>query len=131
MILATGSWQSKIPHGAPLIANDIGLNGIPAWDIAAGCAGFGYALSNAADMVRAGTAQYVLALGVETMTVAVDPTDRNTGFLFGDGAGAVVVGPSETNGISPQSWARMARTATRSRRTSTSRATWTAPSCST
>ncbi len=101
LILATGSWQSKIPHGAPLIANDIGLNGIPAWDIAAGCAGFGYALSNAADMVRAGTAQYVLALGVETMTVAVDPTDRNTGFLFGDGAGAVVVGPSETNGISP------------------------------
>ncbi|MFT4201285.1 beta-ketoacyl-ACP synthase 3 [Gordonia sp. (in: high G+C Gram-positive bacteria)] len=104
LILATGSWKTKIPHGGPIVAYDIGLNGIPAFDIAAGCGGFGYALGNAADMVRAGTAEYVLVVGVETMSVVMEPTDRNTAFIFGDGAGAVVVGPSEENGISPTVW---------------------------
>ncbi|MFT3899289.1 MAG: beta-ketoacyl-ACP synthase 3 [Gordonia sp. (in: high G+C Gram-positive bacteria)] len=104
LILATGSWKTKIPHGGPIVTYDIGLNGIPAYDIAAGCGGFGYALGTAADMVRAGTAEYVLVVGVETMSVVMDPTDRNTAFIFGDGAGAVVVGPSEQNGISPTVW---------------------------
>jgi beta-ketoacyl ACP synthase len=104
LILATGSWKTKIPHGGPIVAYDIGLNGIPAYDIAAGCGGFGYSLGTAADMVRAGTAEYVLVVGVETMSVVMDPTDRNTAFIFGDGAGAVVVGPSEENGISPTVW---------------------------
>lgn len=104
LILATGSWRSKIPHGGPVIATDIGLNGIPAYDVAAGCGGFGYGLGIAADTVRAGSAEYVLVVGVETMSVVMDPTDRNTAFIFGDGAGAVVVGPSEENGISPVVW---------------------------
>ena len=104
LVLATGSWKSKIPHGGPIIAYDIGLNGIPAYDVAAGCGGFGYGLGIAADTVRAGTADYVLVIGVETMSVVMDPADRNTAFIFGDGAGAVVVGPSEENGISPTGW---------------------------
>ncbi len=104
LILATGSWKTKIPHGGPMIAYDLGLNGIPAFDVAAGCGGFGYALGLAADTVRAGTAEYVLVIGVETMSVVMEPTDRNTAFIFGDGAGAVVVGPSEENGISPTVW---------------------------
>ena len=54
LILATNSWKTKIPHGGPIVAYDIGLNGIPAYDIAAGCGGFGYALGVAADTVRAG-----------------------------------------------------------------------------
>ena len=104
LILATNSWKTKIPHGGPSVASDIGLNGIPAYDVAAGCGGFGYGLGVAADTVRAGSAEYVLLVGVETMSVVMDPTDRNTAFIFGDGAGAVVVGPSEDNGISPTVW---------------------------
>ncbi|MDL9938201.1 beta-ketoacyl-ACP synthase 3 [Gordonia sp. ABSL1-1] len=104
LVLATNSWKTKIPHGGPIIASDIGLNGIPAYDVAAGCGGFGYALGIAADTIRAGSADYVLVVGVETMSVVMEPTDRNTAFIFGDGAGAVVVGPSEENGISPTVW---------------------------
>lgn len=101
IVLATSSWPWNVPHGAPIIASDIGLNGIPAFDVAAGCGGFGYALGVAADAIRAGSANYVVVIGVETMSVGLDPRDRSTGFIFGDGAGAVVVGPSEVNGISP------------------------------
>lgn len=104
LILATNSWKTKIPHGGPIIASDIGLNGIPAYDVAAGCGGFGYGLAIAADTIRAGSAEYVLLVGVETMSVVMEPTDRNTAFIFADGAGAVVVGPSESNGISPTVW---------------------------
>ncbi|GAC68611.1 beta-ketoacyl-ACP synthase 3 [Gordonia soli] len=104
LILATNSWKTKIPHGGPIVAYDIGLNGIPAYDVAAGCGGFGYGLGIAADTVRAGSAEYVLLVGVETMSVVMEPTDRSTAFIFGDGAGAVVVGPSEENGISPTVW---------------------------
>ncbi|MGB3304438.1 MAG: beta-ketoacyl-ACP synthase 3 [Gordonia sp. (in: high G+C Gram-positive bacteria)] len=101
LILATSSWPWNVPHGAPMIASDIGINGIPAFDVAAGCGGFGYALGVATDAIRAGTANYVVVIGVETMSVGIDPTDRSTGFIFGDGAGAVVVGPSDVNGIAP------------------------------
>lgn len=104
LVLATNSWKTKIPHGGPIVAYDIGINGIPAYDVAAGCGGFGYGLGLAADTIRAGSAEYVLVVGVETMSVVMDPTDRNTAFIFGDGAGAVVVGPSEANGISPTVW---------------------------
>ncbi|GGF33234.1 beta-ketoacyl-ACP synthase 3 [Williamsia phyllosphaerae] len=104
ILLATLSWKTKIPHGAPQIAFELGINGIPAFDIASGCGGFGYGLGIATDMVRAGSAEYVVVIGVETLSVVLDPTDRNTAFIFGDGAGAVVVGPSEVNGISPTVW---------------------------
>ncbi len=104
ILLATLSWRTKIPHGAPQIAYELGINGIPAFDIASGCGGFGYGLGIGADMVRAGSAEYVVVIGVETLSVVLDPHDRNTAFIFGDGAGAVVVGPSEVNGISPTVW---------------------------
>ena len=104
LILATNSWTTKVPQGAPTVAYDVGLNGIPAYDVAAGCGGFGYGLGVAADTVRAGSAEYVLVVGVETLSMVLEPTDRNTAFIFGDGAGAVVVGPSEENGISPTVW---------------------------
>ena len=104
LILATSSWLKLTPHGAPSIAFDLGMNGIPAFDLTSGCGGFGYALGVAADLIRAGSAEYVLVIGAETMTVGLDPTDRGTAMIFGDGAGAVVVGPSEQNGISPTVW---------------------------
>ncbi|WP_030516664.1 beta-ketoacyl-ACP synthase III [Nocardia sp. NRRL WC-3656] len=104
LILATSSWLKLTPHGAPSVAFDLGMNGIPAFDLTSGCGGFGYALGVAADLIRAGSAEYVLVIGAETMTVGLDPTDRGTAMIFGDGAGAVVVGPSDVNGISPTVW---------------------------
>ncbi|MDG3010739.1 ketoacyl-ACP synthase III [Rhodococcus sp. D2-41] len=104
LILATSSWLKLTPHGAPSVAYDLGMNGIPAFDLTSGCGGFGYALGVAADMIRAGSVEYALVIGAETMTVGLDPTDRGTAMIFGDGAGAVVVGPSEENGISPTVW---------------------------
>ena len=101
LILGTSSWPYNTPHGAPIVASDVGLNGIPAFDVSAGCGGFGYALGVAADAIRAGSATYAVVIGAETMSVGLDPTDRSTGFIFGDGAGAVVIGPTEENGISP------------------------------
>ena len=64
LILATNSWKTKIPHGGPIVASDIGLNGIPAYDVAAGCGGFGYGLGVAADTdtVLASVKAYVGAL---------------------------------------------------------------------
>lgn len=104
LILATSSWLTLTPHGAPQVAYDIGMNGIPAFDLTSGCGGFGYGLGVAADMIRSGSVEYILLIGAETMTVGLDPTDRGTAMIFGDGAGAVVVGPSEENGISPTVW---------------------------
>ncbi|WP_067845525.1 beta-ketoacyl-ACP synthase 3 [Nocardia lijiangensis] len=104
LILCTSSWLKLTPHGAPTVASDLGINGIPAFDLTSGCGGFGYGLGVAADLIRAGSADYVLVIGAETMTVGLDPTDRGTAMIFGDGAGAVVVGPSEENGISPTVW---------------------------
>ncbi|MFF3574156.1 beta-ketoacyl-ACP synthase 3 [Nocardia jiangxiensis] len=104
LVLASSSWLKLTPHGAPTIAHDMGMNGIPAFDLTSGCGGFGYGLGVAADMIRAGSADYILVIGAETMTVGLDPTDRGTAMIFGDGAGAVVVGPSDENGISPTVW---------------------------
>ncbi|MEV0249469.1 beta-ketoacyl-ACP synthase 3 [Nocardia sp. NPDC050712] len=104
VILCTSSWLKLTPHGAPTIAHDLGINGVPAFDLTSGCGGFGYGLGVAADLIRAGSAEYVLVIGAETMTVGLDPTDRGTAMIFGDGAGAVVVGPAEENGISPTVW---------------------------
>lgn len=104
VVLTTGSWKTKIPHGAPQVAYDLGLNGLPAFDIESGCGGFGYALGVGTDMVRSGSAEYVVVVGVETLSLVLNPTDRGTAFIFGDGAGAVVIGPTEENGISPTVW---------------------------
>ncbi len=101
LVFATSSWPWNTPHGAPIIASDVGLNGIAAFDVSAGCGGFGYGLGVAVDAIRAGSATYALVIGAETMSVGMDPTDRSTGFIFGDGAGAVIVGPTEENGVSP------------------------------
>ncbi|MGV9414242.1 beta-ketoacyl-ACP synthase 3 [Nocardia sp. NPDC003693] len=104
LILATSTWPEITPHGGPTVASDLGINGIPAFDLVSGCGGFGYGLGVASDLVRAGSAEYVLLIGAETMSFSLDPEDRGTAFIFGDGAGAVIVGPSEENGISPTVW---------------------------
>ena len=104
VIVCTSTYESMVPHAAPKVAMNIGRNGIAAFDLAAGCAGFGYGLAVATNIIRGGGAKYVVVVGVERMSDGIDFTDRNTAFIFGDGAGAVVVGPSETNDVGPVVW---------------------------
>ncbi|KAA0022181.1 beta-ketoacyl-ACP synthase III [Antrihabitans cavernicola] len=104
VIVATSTYTMLTPACAPQVATGLGMKETPGFDLSAGCAGFCHGLSVGSDMVRAGTASHVLVIGVEKLTDAVNPEDRTTAFLFGDGAGAVVVGPSEVNGIGPTAW---------------------------
>ncbi|BBX86627.1 beta-ketoacyl-ACP synthase III [Mycolicibacterium aubagnense] len=101
VIVATSTNFRNTPPCGPQVATEIGAQGIPAFDIAAGCAGFGYSLGVAADMIRAGSAGRILVVGSEKLSDAVDMTDRSNAFIFADGAAAVVVGPTEEQGIGP------------------------------
>lgn len=105
VLLATCSMPGPLPGGSPEVAHRLGAVDAGASDIGAGCAGFTYAMALGADAVRAGSAEHVLVIGSEKLTPMVDPDDRGTAFLFGDGAGAAVVGPSEIDGIGRVVWA--------------------------
>ncbi|WP_216914429.1 beta-ketoacyl-ACP synthase III [Nocardia noduli] len=104
VIVATSTHLQLTPAAGPQIATELGMNGAAAFDIMAGCAGFCHGLALASDLVRAGTSKNVLVIGVEKLTDTVNPADRSTAFLFADGAGAVIVGPSEEPGIGPTVW---------------------------
>jgi 3-oxoacyl-[acyl-carrier-protein] synthase-3 len=104
VILATVSHPYQTPAAAAILTARIGATPAAAWDVSAGCAGFCHALAQASDLVRGGTARHVLVVGVDKLTDFTDLTDRNTAFLFADGAGAVVVGPSDTPGNGPTVW---------------------------
>ena len=103
IIVSTVSHFHQTPALACLVADRLGTNGA-AYDISAGCAGFSYGVAQASDMVKAGSAEYVLVIGVERLSDLTDIHDRGTAFIFGDGAGAVVIGPSDTPGIGPVVW---------------------------
>jgi 3-oxoacyl-(acyl-carrier-protein) synthase III len=104
VIVATVSHLMQTPAVAPAIATELGCDHPAAFDISAACAGFCHGVALAADMVRSGSARHVLVIGVERLTDILDLTDRGTAFIFADGAGAVVVGPSDTPGIGPVVW---------------------------
>ncbi|CAB4708467.1 MAG: beta-ketoacyl-ACP synthase III [Actinobacteria bacterium] len=104
VIVATISHLMQTPALATLIAHDLGTDQAAAFDISAACAGFCHGVSLASDLVRAGSAGHVLVIGVERLTDLTDPDDRGTAFIFADGAGAAVVGPSDTPGIAPVVW---------------------------
>ena len=104
VIVATVSHMMQTPAIAPAIAHELGCPKPAAFDISAACAGFCHGVGLAADLVRGGSARHVLVIGVERLTDILDRTDRGTAFIFADGAGAVVVGPSETSGIGPVVW---------------------------
>jgi len=103
VIVATSTHPEHTPASAPQVATALGITAA-AFDISAGCAGFCHALNLAASMVRSGAESYVLVIGAEQLSRFMDPTDRGTAFIFADGAGAVVVGPSEEAGIGPTAW---------------------------
>jgi len=104
VIVATVSHLLQTPAVATAIAHELGTQNAAAFDISAACAGFCHGVSLAADMVRGGSAGHVLVIGVERLSDLTDLHDRGTAFIFADGAGAVVVGPSETSGIGPVVW---------------------------
>ncbi|MEV5238199.1 ketoacyl-ACP synthase III [Streptomyces cinnamoneus] len=104
VLVATVSHFKQTPAIATEIAHKVGAGKPPAFDISAGCAGFGYGLTMAKDMVIGGSAEYVLVIGVERLSDLTDLEDRATAFLFGDGAGAVVVGPSTEPAMGPTVW---------------------------
>jgi 3-oxoacyl-[acyl-carrier-protein] synthase-3 len=104
VIVSTVSHFKQTPAVATDIAHRIGAGKPAAFDISAGCAGFGYGLTLAKGMIVEGSAEYVLVIGVERLSDLTDLEDRATAFLFGDGAGAVVVGPSQEPAIGPTVW---------------------------
>ncbi|GAA3092903.1 beta-ketoacyl-ACP synthase III [Streptomyces rectiviolaceus] len=104
VLVATMSFLEQAPAAAPRVAGLLGARGAGSLDVGAACSGFSYALGLADALVRSGDARNVVVVGSEKMSDIVDPTDRGTAFLFGDGAGAVVVGPSQSPGIGPVVW---------------------------
>lgn len=104
VIVATSTHLLQTPACAPAVAAALGATGVPAFDISAGCAGFGYALGVAADMIRAGTAAKVLVVGSEKLSPTIDMQDRTNCFIFADGAAGVVVGETSAQGIGPTVW---------------------------
>jgi len=98
IILATVSGDSPMPATAVNVQQKLGAELIPAFDLAASFAGFLYAMTVADQFIAAGTCKTVLVVGADTLSRLVDPTDRVTMPLFGDGAGAVVLGPALDDG---------------------------------
>ena len=100
IVVATVTPDMFMPSAASLLQAEIGAHRAAAFDVAAACSGFVYALSVATQFVRAGTYQTVLVVGADALTRFIDFTDRGTCILFGDGAGAVVLqGSSEPEGV--------------------------------
>lgn len=97
LLCATVTPDQILPSTGCIIQAQLGANNAAAMDIVAACSGFLYGLSLADSMIRTGQARYVLVIGAEILTQYVDYTDRKTCVLFGDGAGAAVVGPIEPN----------------------------------
>ena len=104
VIVATVTHPYQTPSSAALLAYRLETPAAAAWDISAACAGFCHGIAQANDMVRGGSAGRVLVVGVEKLSDFTDRHDRSTAFIFGDGAGAVVVGPSDRPGIGPTIW---------------------------
>ncbi|MGF1694886.1 ketoacyl-ACP synthase III [Vibrio kyushuensis] len=99
IIVATTSSSHAFPSSACQVQGKLGIKGCPAFDIGAACSGFVYALSVADQHIKTGMCKNVLVIGADALSKTCDPTDRSTVILFGDAAGAVVIGASEEPGI--------------------------------
>lgn len=95
VICATVTPDHMFPATACLVQERIGAKQAAAFDLSAGCSSFLYALSTAVPMLQTGMYRYALVIGVETLSKIMDFEDRSTCVLFGDGAGAAVLGPVE------------------------------------
>ncbi|MGF6821137.1 3-oxoacyl-[acyl-carrier-protein] synthase-3 [Microbacterium sp. ZKA21] len=104
VIVATISNPKQSPSVSAIVADRVGANPAAAYDINAACAGYAYAVAQADALIKSGAARYALVIGTEKLSDIVDPADRSISFLLGDGAGAALIGPSETPGIAPAVW---------------------------
>ena len=104
VIVATISNPKQTPSVSAIVADRVGANPAAAYDVNAACAGFAYAVAQADALIRGGAAHYAVVVGAEKLSDVVDPTDRSISFLLGDGAGAIVIGPSDYAGIGPTIW---------------------------
>ena len=95
VIVSTVTHLHQTPAIATTIASELGATGAAAFDISAACAGFCYATAMADSFIRTGASKYVLIIGVERLSDMTDNSDRSTAFIFADGAGAAVIGPSD------------------------------------
>jgi 3-oxoacyl-[acyl-carrier-protein] synthase-3 len=91
VVLATTTPDHPCPATAPTVATRLGLSGVPAFDVAAVCTGFLYALAAGAGFIACGLANRVLVIASDAFTTIIDPADRGTAVIFADGAGAVVL----------------------------------------
>ena len=104
VLVATVTHPYPTPSAAVEIADGIGATNSGALDISAACAGFCYGIGLANDIIRGGSTRYVIVVGVEKLSDWVNKDDRTSAFIFADGAGAVVIGPSSIPGIGPTIW---------------------------
>ncbi|MFI0977422.1 beta-ketoacyl-ACP synthase III [Streptomyces sp. NPDC021093] len=95
VLVATTTPDRRCPATAPEVAHRLGLGTVPAFDLSAVCSGFLYGLTVATALIRSGVCASPLVIGAETYSTIVDPMDRDTALIFGDGAGAVLLGPGE------------------------------------
>jgi 3-oxoacyl-[acyl-carrier-protein] synthase III len=104
ILLATTTPDRPCPATAPEVASRLGLSGAAAFDVGAACAGFVYALAAASGLISAGIVDYALVIGADALSTIVNPEDRTTMALFGDGAGAVTLQagqPDELGALGP------------------------------
>ena len=99
IIVATSTPDMQFPATATIVQQKLGISGCPAFDVQAVCAGFMYAITTANAYIRSGMAKKALVIGADIFSRILDWNDRATCVLFGDGAGAVVLGASEEAGI--------------------------------
>ncbi|WP_085014651.1 beta-ketoacyl-ACP synthase III [Frankia sp. KB5] len=95
VVVATTTPDRPCPATAPVVADRLGLGKVPAFDLGAVCSGFVYGLATAHGLISAGVVDSVLLIGADTFSTILDPQDRGTRAVFGDGAGAVVLRAGE------------------------------------
>jgi len=103
LIVATATPEQPIPHTGAFVSDGLGLH-CGSFDMNVGCAGFIYGLVTGAALLQAGNLGYVLVVGAETLSRIIDPFDRGTCILFGDGAAAVVLAPTTDDGPGILGW---------------------------
>ena len=103
LIVATATPEQPIPHTGAFVSDGLGLH-CGSFDMNVGCAGFIYGLVTGAALLQAGNLGHVLVIGAETLSRIIDPHDRGTCILFGDGAAAVVLAPTTDDGPGILGW---------------------------
>ncbi|WP_457809637.1 thiolase family protein, partial [Clavibacter michiganensis] len=88
VIVATTTPDRPCPATAPTVAARLGTGPVPAFDVSAVCSGFLYGLATGSGLIASGAAERVLVIGAETFSRILNPQDRSTSVIFGDGAGA-------------------------------------------